>query len=488
MCFRYTSAPSAPQRVSFTFTETTMHPKEVRSLRSLAVITLALGFAACSNDEPTSPVPQNGDAEHAAVLTPVPGRYIVLMKPGQASAVSAATMAYQENLEQSYPTVGMALMRDLTREQVSALAAQPNVQQVVQDQSLPWIPSVQSMFSGVTQSTATGVSVQGTDQSTAQFYGPYQWNMKVVQAQAAWVGTPAGLGNLVCVLDTGVDPGQLDLNGKVDLTRSTSMVATEPFIEDLNLHGTFVSGLISSNGIGMASVAPDAKLCAVKVLGVSGSGSFGDIINGIIFAAGNGSDVINMSLGAYVDRTAPGVSALLDALQRAITIANDRGVLVVTSSGNSAINLDEDGPKLAEIPAQLRGVVSVGATAPINQQNFDLLASYSNYGGRTGIAMVAPGGDLVAGGTTIDLVISACSRYNVSFDCSAGNNYLFGAGTSFASPMVAGAGAVVESNLGGNINPAKLGKCIVKGSDVVGPSRIYGAGRLNVAKSATCVP
>lgn len=455
-----------------------------RFLQLLVVGSAALLFSACGDDAPTSPgLATTHPSVQAARLTPVEGRYIVLTRPGVQSAVAAAAQAFPGQVELSHATAGIVLMRDLSTAQAASLAAMPQVEQVVQDQSLQWIPDARLLFSGVREAT-TGVIAQGTDQSGAQFF-PFQWNIRQVQAPAAWNATPGGAGKMVCVLDTGVDPGHLDLFGKVDLTRSASMVAAEPFIEDLNLHGTFVSGLVSSRGIAMASVAPDAILCAVKVLGVSGSGSFGDIINGILFASGNGSDVINMSLGAYVDRTAPGVSALIDALQRAINIATDRKVLVVTSSGNSAINLDEDSRNLAHIPSQLRNVISVGATAPINQQNFDLLASYSNFGGRTGLHMVAPGGDLVTGGTTIDLVLSACSRYNVSFDCTSGNSYLFGAGTSFASPLVAGAGAVVESQLG-DLEPGVLATCIVHSSDVVGPARIYGAGRLNVASAAGC--
>jgi subtilisin family serine protease len=235
----------------------------------------------------------------------------------------------------------------------------------------------------------------------------------------------------------------------------------------------------------MASVAPDANLCAVKVLGVSGSGSFADIINGILFASSVGADVINMSLGAYVDINVPGVPALMQSVQQAINVARDRRVVVVTSSGNEAINLDEDAPNLFKIPAQLKNVLSVGATAPINQQNFDMLASYSNFGGRTGLHLVAPGGDLVAGGTTIDLVLSACSRFTVSFNCSNGITYLFGAGTSFASPLVAGAAAVVESQVG-DLNPGLIANCITNNTDVVGPARIFGKGRLNIAAAAGC--
>ena len=63
------------------------------------------------------------------------------------------------------------------------------------------------------------------------------------------------------------------------------------------------SGFIATNGIGVASVAPDARLCSIKVLRVTGSGSFGDIITGIVVAAQSGADVINMSLGLYIDKT-----------------------------------------------------------------------------------------------------------------------------------------------------------------------------------------
>jgi lantibiotic leader peptide-processing serine protease len=443
-------------------------------------------LAACSPDQSTGPDRiSNGQRISAAAMTPVSGRYIVLTKPGKEAAITAATASLGSQLEKSYPVAGMALIQNPSAAQISTLKKNVNILSVVQDVSIQWIPTPQQMGMTPQELSTPGPVPNGTDQSGAFFFNTYQWNLKVTQANAAWLATPGGLGEMVCVLDTGVDPGQLDLIGKVNLTVSTSMVAAEPFIEDLNFHGTFVSGLISGRGIGMASTAPDAQLCAVKVLGASGSGSFGDVINGILYAAAIHADVINMSLGAYVDRTAPGVPALLDALTRAIKIANDAKTLVVTSSGNSAINLDEDAPNLAEVPAQLRGVISVGATAPINQQNFDLLASYSNYGGRTGISMVAPGGDFAVG-NVVDLILSACSRFVTFTNCTSGASYLFGSGTSFASPMVAGAGAVVESQLGAGQTTATLTNCLILNADNVGPSKIFGHGRLNVLKAAAC--
>jgi subtilisin family serine protease len=61
------------------------------------------------------------------------------------------------------------------------------------------------------------------------------------------------LRELVCDLDTGIDPTHIDLAGKVDVGVSTSMVISEPDIIDYNEHGTFVSSQMAMNGIGMAS-------------------------------------------------------------------------------------------------------------------------------------------------------------------------------------------------------------------------------------------
>ena len=166
------------------------------------------------------------------------------------------------------------------------------------------------------------------------------------------------------MLDTGTDPGHLDLNGKIDLAKSTSFVASEPFIEDFNFHGTFVSALISSNGFGMASVAPDARLCAVKVLDFTGHGSFGDVISGIVYAADQGVDAINMSLGAYIDLNQFGAKDLVRALQAAVDYARSKGVVVVVSSGNDGRDLDADAANFLEVPAPLKAGLSVGATAP----------------------------------------------------------------------------------------------------------------------------
>jgi subtilisin family serine protease len=465
-------------------TESIMPTSHVGTLRALALSAIALALAACADSGPSSPSSDSPAASsfRSAPLTAIPGRYILLMKRGHETEVSAVTASWSRQLEQSDSYAGIAVMRNLSSQEAASLGALPPVQEVVQDRLLQWIPPARQLFSRARKATVIGPAPDATDQSDAFFF-ELQWHMQVTRAAQAWAVSNGGRDRLVCVLDTGVDPGHLDLAGKVDLAKSRSFIETEPFIEDLNLHGTFVSALVTSNGLGVASVASDAKLCAVKVLDVTGFGSFGGVINGILFASGNDADVINMSLGAYLDRSQPGVRGLIEALQRAINRAIDRGTVVVTSTGNNATNLDEDPPQFIEVPAQLDNVINAGATAPVNQQNFDKLASYSNFGGRS-MDLVAPGGDLVPDGVFLDLMLSACSRFTLAFDCTDGVTYLFGAGTSAASPLVAATAAIIQSE--SERSPALVGRCIRETADEVGPFRIFGAGRLNVLEAAGC--
>jgi subtilisin family serine protease len=270
----------------------------------------------------------------------------------------------------------------------------------------------------------------------------------------------------------------------------TSVITTPVFPGDLdpldyNSHGTLSAGFIATNGIGVASVAPDARLCSIKVLRVTGAGSFGDIIAGLVLATQSGAGVINMSLGLYIDKRIAGVEGLRSAFARAVAFARDKGVVVVASAGNEGANFNEDGEMIA-VPAQVKGVISVGATAPFNQQNFDMLASYSNFGS-SGVDLFAPGGDFLPGGNQLDLVLGPCSHFQLTlpFECST-SDYVLAAGTSEAAPHVSAAAAVVESQLPGPVKSTQIEECILGNTDIIGPAKVFGAGRLNVLKAAGC--
>ena len=408
-------------------------------------------------------------------------------------AVTERIKALGGTVERDWPEIRHCLVRGIDDAAAEELEAMAGVTSVTRDLRVQWIPGDEDV-----SLDSDGPSSQ-SDQSGAEAFNVWQWNLRQVQADVAWLHTRQGQGARVAILDTGIDPFHPDLAGKVDVGSSASLlsgtticdlfVPDQSTIFDFRYHGSFVAGIVASNGLRVASVAPDATLIGVKVLSCLGSGTFGDVIAGIIHAATVGSDVINMSLGAYFSASlAPG---LITAMQAAVDFAVANDVLVVASAGNNAADLDNDGDFIV-LPAQLNNVVSVSATGPINQTNFDQLAFYSNFG-VTGVDIAAPGGNFQLGGVVQDGIRSVCSTFSLFFPvCGTphptgnGWNLVGFNGTSFSAPTVAGAGAVVESSLSSNQTGAELEACILNGADKIDGlqiSPIYGHGRLNVLQA-----
>jgi subtilisin family serine protease len=380
-------------------------------------------------------------------------------------------------VQQRWDVIGVLTASGLSDAAAGELAALAGIAGVAQDFDVQWIRPLEQV-----EVMQLAEIAPETDQSGAFFF-PFQWNMRQIKADDAWLVTPQGKGALACVLDTGVDPTHIDLAGKINFAKSVSFFPGEPDILDRNAHGTFVTALVGSNGLGMASVAPDADLCMIKIAGADGSAPFEAIIGGFIWAALVRADVANISFGALIPAELL-AHPLVVALQRAISFAFKNDVLVVASAGNDALKIDFGSPVI-HIPAGLKGVLSVGATAPVNQKNFDQLASYTNYG-RAGVHVMAPGGDLVPGGVIFDLVLSACSTIALPTFCPTPDFYLLGSGTSFSAPHATGAAAVIESTAKLDQGAAFLRQCIVEGADRIDGrplSIFYGRGRINVLKS-----
>ncbi len=464
--------------------------------RASILATVAL-LAACASDDGVAPTARTVTPTTPSLATfdegTPTGTYLVKVRQGAGlSTADAAIASVGATVTRQITAANLLYVEGLTEQGAATLATDPNIT-VVRDRLMRWIPDVSAMRPTFVDATS-GVSANGTNQSGAQFYSQYQWSLKVTKADQAWTPSNGGSGEVVCDLDTGIDPGHLDTNGAVDPSRMVSVILVPRFASDVtaldyNFHGTFVSAQIRSNGIGMASVAPNATLCAIKVLSEDGSGTFGDIIYGIFVAAKFNADVINMSLGGFVQETNPANAPLLAILQEVIDIARARGTIVVASSGNDGYNMGDIRELFGfiTIPAMMNGVISVGATGPFQQQNFDKLTAYSNFGTNDALDLVAPGGNGgLAGGQTADYILSACSRYAFGGACASGVRYLFGNGTSFASPMVAGAAAVVESNVG-SMSTGQLETCVLSTADYVGgPRGRYGKGRLNVRAASLC--
>ena len=377
------------------------------------------------------------------------------------------------------------------------LAKASGVKSVDRDMLVQWTPADDSFARVAGNAGAAG---HGGDPTTAFFY-PCQWNLPQIDAPGAWgkdvFGHP---GVKVAVLDSGVDPNHQDLAGRVDVANSVSMLSTTsicdlfapdmPSFEDFRYHGSWVSSIITSNGLGVAGVAPLATVVGVKVLNCLGSGSFSDVIAGILYAAGLPDvDVINMSLGAYFPKNLPGGGPLVAAMNKAVNAANAAGKLVVSAAGNSAADLQHDG-NMTSVPAESGTGIAIYATN-VN----DGLASYSNHGANATL-VGAPGGDgvdpdpplpgCVVSPSLQGGVLGACPTNSLFFGCGSGSSYLIGSGTSFAAPMVSGVAALIDGEAGGSKSPAQLETILKNTADDLGKKgtdNIFSHGRVNASSA-----
>jgi subtilisin family serine protease len=337
--------------------------------------------------------------------------------------------------------------------------------------------------------------------------------MRVIKADKAWTagfqGTPT---TRVAIVDTGIDYTHRETRGLVDLAASKSFSylivgeagveasapiepqypTDEPFMDN-HFHGTHVGATVASNNVSVAGVAPKATLIAVKVLNFQGSGTFESVASGILHASGPANaDVINMSLGANVDKNEDGVRALLKFMERTIKKAEKQGAIVISAAGNSAIDLDQG--SIISTPCE-QSTICVSATGPLLQQNFDQPATYTNFG-ISAIEVAAPGGNATDDDSeyvTKDLVIGACSSraseatLNACRINAAGGPHLYAyaAGTSMASPHVAGEAAQIKSQ-NPTLSVKGLRARILGTADDIGAKGrdVYSNyGRINVARA-----
>jgi subtilisin family serine protease len=477
-----------------------MSPKLVVRSGVATIAATTLFAVACTSDRPSPSAPAMAEATPriATTLAAINAdRHIIQLRPGgSVDAVAARVASMGGRVERSHAGMGLIVTHGLSATAATALRASSDVLHITSDRTVQWIPPLAKQHLAASRPVVATSRLPHVDQSGAEFF-PFQWNLDVIRANTAWLVTREGQNTMVCDLDTGVDPTHIDLTGKINLAVSTSFVATEPDILDRNTHGTYVSALISSNGIGMASVAPETELCQVKVLDQTGKGSFGDVISGVIYAADIGTDVINMSLGAVLSPRDTGVVQLAEMFQAAVDFALRHGVTIAAAAGNDADNLAA--VDSIELPGELIGVIDAGATAPTDQMNFDQIASYSDFG-FPGTTLFAPGGDFQPqnGGVVQDLILSACSSFAVqllpAIDCTGHNVYIFDDGTSAASPHVAGEAAILKSDRHHTnhshpdiVTPA----CIIKGTDRIltggrYPDPLYGFGRIDIIGGRDC--
>ena len=332
--------------------------------------------------------------------------------------------------------------------------------------------------------------------------GPCQWDMSIINASDSGSYAHAtGAGVTVGMIDSGVDFNHPDIAPNLNVDLSCSFIfddtptanpaeiangdcSNKAAVQDLSGHGTHTASTVAApiNGIGIAGVAPEATIVALKACTEAGYCFADSVAAALRYAGDNDIDIVNLSLYAdpylYYCKNEKEQKAILKELESAARYAQQRGVLIVTSAGNEQSDLQHPGldttspdwpPGSEEIrdvgnncrvaPTEFAGALTVSATGPIGYPGYDLwIADYSSVG-MSRVDVTAPGGDYFQATDTVhDAVLGAVplnsalwgifDPLNAIFPgitvIDQGAHYVYLNGTSMSSPHAAGVAALVK--------------------------------------------
>lgn len=279
---------------------------------------------------------------------------------------------------------------------------------------------------------------------------PAQYGIAITGTDRAWAVQKGSPELVVAVIDSGIDASHPEFAGQLVPGYDFSGKTPAPGgATDGYGHGTHVAGVIGAvagNGIGIAGVAPGCKLMPVRIFNDFGHSTTGGSAAAVIWAVEHGARVINASWGS----TLPG-QASHDAYQYAL----DKDVVFVAAVGNSGKSEDKS------YPGASPGVIGVAGTTDI-----DGWASFSTFG--DWVSLGAPGEGILS-----------------TYPLAKGNGYRIMRGTSMASPLVAGAAALVRSQYP-QLTQAQVKERLEKtAKDVIqkGIDPYSGHGRVDVARA-----
>lgn len=430
---------------------------------------MLVGLTACQEDAPTDPT-----ATPPIAFAKQSSTYLISLGATAPADLAARLERAGGKVKKINREAGVATATSDAADFATKVKAIPGIEGVGRDKAIRWVdPNLRV--------------IQASHGADETFFN-VQWGPGAIHAPEAWHTGALGAGVRVAVVDGGLNKDHIEFNlpagtTNIDVACSASMVDGFAFNQEVGIfsHATHVAGIVAArdNNRGTIGIAPGATIIGVKVLH-DGSGTFEDVIEGIIYAAApttagcERADIINMSLGATFI-PAPEDRELLKALDKATRFAYQRGVTVIASSGNDAIDHDKGSP-FVSVPAQSQHVIAVSATGPVGfavnypngATNFSRSASYTNFG-KSVVDLGAPGGDFVLPGNDVCViprntggtVVQFCWVFDMVFSPGSINalgnlSYFWAAGTSMSAPHVAGVAALIIGKNGGSMHPAQV--------------------------------
>jgi lantibiotic leader peptide-processing serine protease len=509
----------------------------------------AIVAAACVYDAPVSPADNTPSMQRTAARSPAKAYVIDFTGNTLPANLAAQVAKAGGVLTTSIDQIGVAVATSEDPKFADRAVKIRGVFSVQPDPTVQWVQPERVVEAGEVDVAEAGTVEPTAIFGTGETFRRAQWVPDAMSAPDAWDLGARGAGARVAVLDGGIRDTHIDIAPNLDVARSRSFVPDTipntflPFnfeqradslgcrLNDTFWHGTHVAGIIAAPGgpgnanTGIVGIAPSATIIGVKVLHC-GSGDFSWILNGIVYAAtpiaegGAGADIINMSLGAdfehqardsagkairdtitgKVIHTARGAAQLARAIGKATRYAHQRGVTVIAALGNTATDLDKTND-LMSLPAMSPHVIAVSATGPLGfvlgATNFDRPASYTNFG-QSAVDFAAGGGDFVLPGEDFcalprnpsGLIITRCWVFDMVMAPCRGSGatngaYCWAAGTSMASPAVAGVAALIIGKYG-RIGPAAVEARLRASADDLGKpgnDDFYGRGRVNALRA-----
>lgn len=405
---------------------------------------------------------------------------------------------------------------------ITALRADASVASVEVDRIVPMLdpysafpagapPAVQASAQPSAQALAGGMPGLLPNDPILQ---PALWHYNLVDAPRAWFRATGSKSVLVAVVDNGIrfdhpamgsgTTSNLTNDGYNFVTGGDRLAAAEPvcqggtttlpeagpgsdptqpddlfwtgdcwFRNTLGNHGLHVAGTIGAvgnDGVGVAGLNWQVSIRPVRVLDITGSGSYFDIAQGVLYAAGlpaaSGATTVQAPTRAAIINMSLGGSGNSPVLAAAITAANNAGSLIVASAGNG----ETSSPSY---PAAYPEVLAVSAVGP------DLsISSYTNVGGN--VSLAAPGGNFRSSGTSG--VVSSTWNYVTNTP-----NYAYYEGTSMSAPHVVGIAALVLGANPGLTNAQLRSRLQSTAVHVGAPGRNdqYGYGLVNAYNALT---